>query len=479
MLYMEKDNGILYNFKANLLGHRRLKKKISSEVLGEITKNNVDMALLFEKRFSGWRLVSYNMLSEYLLKPFDSEDLSLKKFISSFLIIDEKEENLENYIKKHDKLRFEGRGESHDNHYFSFKAVPVNFEENKYYLFSVIDITKKKLREFYLKETEQKYRDMFENSPIALWEHDMTDVKRYLDHIIEKKKVVNLKEFLKEDSDAIVRCVSLISITSMNKKTLSLFEASSPMELRDFDLKGNLYKIFSTTMYNTYLELIVALYNGEVHFEKETSAYTLKRQKIQLNFHANRLGNFRNDWSKIEISMEDVTEKQNLLKRLQDMAHNDILTGLNNRRGFNFLAEKQIQIAKRENQYLYLFFIDMDGMKKINDRYGHENGDRALCDTACILNETFRESDIVARLGGDEFTVLTMSKEKHLQGVIKNRLMLNIQKFNETSDRPYMVKMSVGVKEIEPSEETDLDEILRDADILMYEEKKKKGTLRK
>ncbi len=475
---MKKDNGILFRLKANLLGNRRLKKRISSEVLHEITKNSVDMTLLFEKKLSGWRLISYNMLSEYLLKPFAVENLTLKKFFSSFLFLDEKDENVEGFIKKHDKLRFEGRGEAHDNHYFTFKGVPLDYGDNKYYIISVKDITKKKLREFYLKETEQKYRDMFDNSPISLWEHDMTDVKRYIDHIIDKRNIKDLKAFLLQDPDAIVRCVSLIYVTSMNKKTLSLFEASSAMELRDFDLKGNLYKIFSQEMYNTYLELIVSLHNGLSHFERETNAFTLKRKQIQINFRANRLGNFRNDWSKIEISMEDVTEKHLLLQKLQDMAHNDILTGLNNRRGFNFLAEKQVQIAKRENQYLYLFFIDMDGMKSINDRFGHEVGDRALCDIAEILTETFRESDIVARLGGDEFTVLTMSKEKHLQGVIKNRLNLNIQQFNESSKRQYTLKMSVGVKEIEPSAETDLDEILRDADALMYEEKKKKGCSR-
>ncbi len=90
----------------------------------------------------------------------------------------------------------------------------------------------------------------------------------------------------------------------------------------------------------------------------------------------------------------------------------DELTGLYNRRGFFTLAEQQIRLGQRARMRHHLFFADLDGMKVINDRHGHAQGDEALRDTARLLRKVFRESDIVARLGGDEFAALAASPTK-------------------------------------------------------------------
>ena len=98
----------------------------------------------------------------------------------------------------------------------------------------------------------------------------------------------------------------------------------------------------------------------------------------------------------------DNTERKWAEEKLREMSLMDDLTGLYNRRGFLTLATQQLKIAHRLKQGLALFYLDLDRMKWINDTLGHREGDRALIDTASILRNTFRASDIVARIGGDE-----------------------------------------------------------------------------
>lgn len=91
---------------------------------------------------------------------------------------------------------------------------------------------------------------------------------------------------------------------------------------------------------------------------------------------------------------------------LRELSLHDELTGLHNRRGLMALAEQHVRSMARTQRGFAIVFIDMDGMKHINDTLGHAEGDRALVDVAALLRLTFRESDIAARIGGDEFAVL-------------------------------------------------------------------------
>lgn len=99
-------------------------------------------------------------------------------------------------------------------------------------------------------------------------------------------------------------------------------------------------------------------------------------------------------------------EHARMHERLHTISLHDDLTGLYNRRGFFTLAEHLLKLAKRQQEGLFMLYADLDDLKKINDTLGHQKGDWALIDTANLLKETFRESDIIARIGGDEFVVM-------------------------------------------------------------------------
>jgi diguanylate cyclase (GGDEF)-like protein len=121
-----------------------------------------------------------------------------------------------------------------------------------------------------------------------------------------------------------------------------------------------------------------------------------------------------------------------------------------------------------------LLFIDIDGLKPINDTWGHEEGDRALVSAATILKQTFRESDIMARIGGDEFAVLAVDAAE-TPGIVVKRLAGQIALHNALPDRRYEIFMSIGTAVYDPQAPCSLDDLISRADTLMYEQKKMKS----
>ncbi|HTC19222.1 MAG TPA: diguanylate cyclase, partial [bacterium] len=105
-------------------------------------------------------------------------------------------------------------------------------------------------------------------------------------------------------------------------------------------------------------------------------------------------------------SMRYAIGRQKHLKQLKANSVVDELTGLYNRRGFLIHANEQIKMSDRTGQILLMLFADVDGLKAINDKLGHHRGDLALMETAHILREAVRETDVLGRLSGDEFVAL-------------------------------------------------------------------------
>jgi diguanylate cyclase (GGDEF)-like protein len=170
---------------------------------------------------------------------------------------------------------------------------------------------------------------------------------------------------------------------------------------------------------------------------------------------------------------DDVTESKKMEEEVRMLAVTDLLTGLYNRRGFMTLADQQIKAATRTNKKMSLFFIDLDGLKRINDNLGHKEGDRALMSAATILTKTFRESDIVGRMGGDEFAVLAVDAAETPEIVLK-RLVSQIALHNALPDLSYEISMSIGTTVYDPKAPCSLDVLISRADKLMYEQKKTK-----
>lgn len=176
----------------------------------------------------------------------------------------------------------------------------------------------------------------------------------------------------------------------------------------------------------------------------------------------------------LEIEIEERKAAEAEVRRL---SLTDELTGLNNRRGFFVLAEQQLKLAERNHIPTSLMFIDLDGLKVINDKLGHEMGDTAIVAAANLIKKSFRQSDILGRLGGDEFVVL-LQEEKPNTEVMLERLHSTIYEYNQSNNQPFDVSMSTGIVHYDPQKSKDLDHLITLADELMYQQKRAKKKAR-
>jgi diguanylate cyclase (GGDEF)-like protein len=154
------------------------------------------------------------------------------------------------------------------------------------------------------------------------------------------------------------------------------------------------------------------------------------------------------------------------------MALRDDLTGLHNRRGFTALASRYLQWARDTGQHLAMVFADIDGLKAINDRFGHGEGDRAISLAASSIKETFRKFDVTARLGGDEFVALIVEVPGRSVEMICKRLQMNLAECSRT-ERRYTLSLSVGVAHFDADQPVTLQELMRQADAALYRHRRK------
>ncbi|MFH2091126.1 MAG: sensor domain-containing diguanylate cyclase [Pseudomonadota bacterium] len=174
---------------------------------------------------------------------------------------------------------------------------------------------------------------------------------------------------------------------------------------------------------------------------------------------------------KVSLCLSNVTAHE----RLKFLAFHDPLTGLLNRGVMEKILEREFGRSKRYHIDLTAIFLDLDDFKAINDTFGHDNGDIALCHTANCLNRLKRDSDIVARFAGDEFVVILPSTNKaqaesYIQRVQQE--LANTPLF--ANDKSFHVKLSYGVSSIFENEITSSAILLKAADKRLYQAKKNK-----
>lgn len=173
------------------------------------------------------------------------------------------------------------------------------------------------------------------------------------------------------------------------------------------------------------------------------------------------------------LSLKDLTEIAEREIIAVQLATMDDLTGIANRRGFSVLAQNSLNLCVRNHIPASLVFFDINNFKKINDTFGHLEGDHALVRFADLMRHTFRESDVIARLSGDEFVVLmTNSTVQGAEELIERfRTLLDIS--NRKSTRGYNITFSSGVVSVDAENAASLEQLLDEADSLMYKKKKK------
>jgi diguanylate cyclase (GGDEF)-like protein len=185
----------------------------------------------------------------------------------------------------------------------------------------------------------------------------------------------------------------------------------------------------------------------------------------------------------ILLTVEDKTKRNQaeaamtkLNASLKRDSMTDKLTGLYNRRGYDLLSQHYLDLAHRRGKRIFVIYVDLDRMKKINDQWGHQAGNQTLIRTAEVLRTTFRKSDIIARIGGDEFAIVAMENGHESADIQISRLQTNFKSHAEQNRYGHPIAVSIGVTPSNPKKTATIQELTSQADANMYVKKREKDT---
>ncbi len=202
------------------------------------------------------------------------------------------------------------------------------------------DITERKRIEQVLFQSKERYRNLFENSPISLWEEDCSDLKKYIDNL-KSKGIKNLRAYFDKHPKEVALCANMVKVVDVNKATIDLFKANS----KD-DLIAGLENIFTENSYEVFKEELIAMAEDKTSFESEDIVKTMTGDKIHISLKWVLTHGYEKAYSKRLVSIVDITERKlaeeaikkyakqleesNRMKELfTDIMHHDLLNPLN------------------------------------------------------------------------------------------------------------------------------------------------------
>lgn len=307
----------------------------------------------------------------------------------------------------------------------------INFEGETAILGIITDVTDRKCMEEKLKASEEKYRSLVESTDDSIYLVDRD--YRYL--FMNKKHL------------------SRMSLSDDQYLGKAYSEFHSPEETKVFIEKINKVLTTGESIRDEYR----SQKDGKYFLQTFSPVKSPEGKTIAVN-----------------VVSKNITERKQMEDKLRSLSLTDELTGLFNRRGFMTLAKHQLKMAKRLSRGIFMLYADMDNLKGINDTFGHREGDLALIETANILKNNYRESDIIARFGGDEFVVIPVGTSKDNIEIITTRFHKTLAIHNAKGNRKYKLSISIGIAYYDPEFPCSVDELLKQADKMMYQEKRRK-----
>ena len=331
------------------------------------------------------------------------------------------------------------------------------------------DVTVQLQTERALQDSEARFRSLFEDSPISLWEEDFSEVKTIIDEL-KSSGVEDFRKCFEERKDVLPRCIHAVEIVNVNSATLDLFGVKDKKELI-----GRLDKFILEENFDHFKEEFISLANGELQFKDEFSQKNFSGESMTLKVILSIAPGYEDTWEKAFVSVVDITDQKNAERKLRFLSFHDGLTGLYNRTYF----EEELARLEPSRQFpVSILVCDVDNLKKINDTKGHAEGDKAIQAAGNLLANAFRAEDVVARIGGDEFAVILPNLGENEVPVILNRIekaLLDQDQGPASGDVSRPVSISYGIETIEKGKS--LIEGLKRADQKMYDQKSAKSGL--
>lgn len=239
---------------------------------------------------------------------------------------------------------------------------------------------------------------------------------------------------------------------------------------RKEELLGNHFSMVATSENREALnKLHDKFIEDGCEIRKEWKVRKKNGEEIFIAANAARIKGIDGSYKKVTYVI-DITEKVKYEEKLEYLSFYDEMTALYNRRYFKNELER---LKSSRRTPLTIIIGDLDGLKDINDNYGHQKGDQYIINAAKILKSTVRTEDVVARIGGDEFAIILEQTNYQEAKKLCQRIDENIKKFNQAKNLPRPLSISLGFEVMEESSR-DLDEVFNKADHKMYLNKEKR-----
>ncbi len=301
----------------------------------------------------------------------------------------------------------------------------------------------------------------FNFSPTSLWVEDFSAIKLKLDQL-RGLGIEDFATFLDVHPDFVQQCMKDIVITDVNQATLSLFGAPDKKTLLQ-----NTHKIFSNEMSQTFRKQLLDLWKGKIHHQHEAVNYALDGSIRHVLLQFTVFPGFEDSWRTVQVALVDITARKKAENYLEYLGKHDVLTKLHNR---TFYTEEINRLERSNLRPVSCIFIDLNGLKPLNDEFGHDVGDEQLRRMGSVLNQLISNTQYSAsRIGGDEFVLLLPNAdETSLQSCLSSLYELIDVDNQYHSSHP--ISMSVGCACSFGSER--IEDTLKRADAEMYRQKK-------
>lgn len=342
----------------------------------------------------------------------------------------------------------------------SWRILPGTEETWNQILVTIEDISARKQAERELASSENRLRGLFENSPISLWEEDYSQIKNHFD-TLRAAGVKNLKEYLQTHPEDVARCMSMIRVLDVNQKTLTMFGARSKAELLQ-----NLDKVFRDEMRAHFQKELTDLWSGNLSYETEGVNYTLGGEPLHVHLHLSVFPGYEQTLGRVLVALEDVTARRKAEEYLRYLGSHDVMTGLYNRA---YYEEEMKRLGGGRQYPVSIIIADLDGLKEVNDNFGHRAGDNLIRRAAEALKAGFRQEDMIARIGGDEFAVIMPNTDASTAREVAARIETLVGLNNKFYGEP---NLSISLGASTGNKGSDLEAIMRAADDNMYREKR-------
>jgi diguanylate cyclase (GGDEF)-like protein len=317
---------------------------------------------------------------------------------------------------------------------------------------------------------QDRWRIIFEYSPVAIWEEDFSALAK-LRNDLKQKGVKNFRSYLDKNREVVQATFRKLVVLNVNQEALKLYGAKTKKELF-----AHLGKTIHADVMGVLIDEFAALLEGKKTFEAQVKSRTLTGRSYDVAMRVSVPDVYQDTFKRVVVTFQDISYQKRYERHLKRLAQTDGLTRILNHGAICYRLEEEFRRALRYHLDMACMMIDLDDFKKINDTHGHQKGDGVLKKTANLIQEHLREVDVVGRYGGDEFLVLLPETSPQNAQIAAQRLKNIFDSLvKKDGDKKNFSTISIGVGGLPLAGIKSTKELIMKVDRAMYSVKKNGG----